>query len=126
MIGGMVEGGNTVEEAGQLFLCWVSWATLQGYKGCDPQHQVSNVIGVGEISWCHHLTDPNWKVRQRDQLVEQLDEEDVVLFAEPPAIQLQKPAESDPGHSSLRRTALDRLALISANSSVASRSKRSE
>lgn len=32
MIGGVVEGGDAVEEAGQLFLCRVSRATLQGCK----------------------------------------------------------------------------------------------
>ncbi|TNN73909.1 hypothetical protein EYF80_015926 [Liparis tanakae] len=32
-------------------------------KGCDPQHQVSDVIGVGEIARRHHLTDPNWNVQ---------------------------------------------------------------
>lgn len=37
----------------------------------------------------HHV---RLQVGQRDQLVEQLDEEDVVLFAEPAAVQLQKPA----------------------------------
>lgn len=31
-------------------------------KRCDPQHQMSDVIGVGEIPRCHHLTDPDWKV----------------------------------------------------------------
>ena len=36
----------------------------------------------------HHV---GLQVGQRDQLVEQLDEEDVVLFAEPAAVQLQKP-----------------------------------
>lgn len=36
----------------------------------------------------HHV---RLQVRQRDQLVEELDEEDVVLLAEPPAVQLQKP-----------------------------------
>ncbi|TNN73908.1 hypothetical protein EYF80_015925 [Liparis tanakae] len=82
-------------------------------------------------------------VRQRDQLIEQLDEENMVLFTEHPSVQLQKPEDrgqsgcntyeksfpdqkATPGHSSRRRTALDRLALISASSSVASRSSRSE
>lgn len=37
----------------------------------------------------HHV---RLQLGQRDQLVEQLDEEDVVLFAEPAAVQLQKPA----------------------------------
>lgn len=32
-------------------------------KRCDPQHQVSDVIGVCKIPRCHHLTDPNWKVQ---------------------------------------------------------------
>lgn len=32
-------------------------------KCCDPQHQVSDVIGVGEIARRHHLTDPNWNVQ---------------------------------------------------------------
>lgn len=36
----------------------------------------------------HHVC---LQVRQRDQLIEQLDEEYVVLFTEPPAVQLQKP-----------------------------------
>ena len=35
----------------------------------------------------HHV---GLQVRQRDQLIQQLDEEDVVLFTEPPAVQLQK------------------------------------
>ena len=36
----------------------------------------------------HHV---GLQVGQRDQLVEQLDEEEVVLFAEPAAVQLQEP-----------------------------------
>lgn len=32
-------------------------------KGRDPQHHVSDVIRVGKIAWCHHLTDPNRKVQ---------------------------------------------------------------
>ena len=36
----------------------------------------------------HHV---GLQVRQRDQLIEQLNEENMVLFAEPPAVQLEKP-----------------------------------
>ncbi len=49
-----------------------------------PLEQLDEQPGVA----LHHV---RLQVRQRDQLVEQLDEENVVLFTEPPAVQLQKP-----------------------------------
>lgn len=32
-------------------------------QSCDPQHQVSDIIGVGEVTRRHHLADPNWQVQ---------------------------------------------------------------
>lgn len=33
---------------------------------------MSDVIGVGEITWCHHLTDPDWKVQTAQDPCEDL------------------------------------------------------
>ncbi len=49
-----------------------------------PLEKLNEQSGVA----LHHVRLQVW---QRDQLIEQLDEENVVLFAEPPAVQLQKP-----------------------------------
>ncbi len=50
-------------------------------KCCDPQHQVSDVIGVGEIPRCHHLTDPNWKVQTAQDPGEDLHTKRHILYS---------------------------------------------
>lgn len=50
----------------------------------NPLEELDEQPGVA----LHHV---RLQVGQRDQLIEQLDEENVVLFTEPAAVQLQEP-----------------------------------
>jgi len=51
-----------------------------------PLEELNEQPGVA----LHHV---RLQVRQRDQLIEQLDEENMVLFTEHPSVQLQKPED---------------------------------
>lgn len=62
----------------------ISFMHVRVYLVSHPLEQRDEHPGVG----LHHV---RLQVRQRHQLEEQLDEEDVVILAEPPAVQLQKP-----------------------------------